>query len=697
MKLIAFLFLLGMSQDFAIAQDLRFQDKTVSIESLMSLASPNHSDSHETNPNDAFLVQYAQVPGSKERQQLEQLGLMVLNYFPDNAFVVRGMTPERFEVLLKKTKGVVKFPSRSKLSVDLPQVSVFNKDRSMTVHIVLWSSRDVESFVKSLPPNAILVDVEKRYLDLVLPGQEILRLAESSFVESVEPAIEVELMYANLGELSYGLSQAQTPFPLTGFETGTRLMGFDSAWSAGFRGQGQTVAVADTGLDRGEGNLSKDFAGGVMEGLAVGVGAKNWQDPMGHGTHVAGSIASRGGNSEGRIKGGAYEAQLFILGMWSPIMNNLSVPPRLSRLFEPALERGIKISSNSWGSPASLGAYNSMAVQADEWTWENLDFLALFAAGNSGADKDKNGKIDEGSVSSPGTAKNILTIGASENQVSQGGIQRPIKDLRPAQENWPAEPIYSSFLSDNPRGIAAFSSRGPTRDQRLKPEVVAPGSNVLSSFSQEPGASTLWGAYDAFYVFSGGTSMSTPLVAGAAAVTRQILVERGSVNNPSASLIKALLMLGAEDLAPGQYGTGVHQELKIRPDNHQGFGLVQLSKIRKIIEGGQFLEGVVKDINQPFTRAVTLSAGDELEVLLVYTDAPGTTNSSRALVNDLDLLVSGPGHFSMVSRSRVDNFEYLKLKAAVAGQYSLNVVGARIAVNHPKLGGQPFSLVFDRH
>jgi subtilisin family serine protease len=338
-----------------------------------------------------------------------------------------------------------------------------------------------------------------------------------------------------------------------------------------------------------------------------------------------------------------------------------------------------------------------MAVQADEWAWGNLDFLVIFAAGNSGTDKDKNGKIDEGSISSPGTAKNILTVGASENQVFKGGIQRPIKDLRLARENWPAEPIYSSFLSDNPRGIVAFSSRGPTRDQRLKPEVVAPGSNILSSFSQEPGASTLWGAYDAFYVFSGGTSMSTPLVAGAAAITRQILVERGSVGNPSSSLIKALLMLGSEDLYPGQYGTGAYRELDVRPDNHQGFGLVQLPKVKKIIESGHFLEGVVRDITQPFTHSVTLSAGDELEALLVYTDAPGTTNSGRALVNDLDLDVSGPGGLSLVSQSQVNNFEYLKLKASVTGQYVLRVLGARIVTNHPKVGGQPFSLVFDRH
>jgi len=683
-------FLCGLWTQMSLSQELKFQDRSVTMKEL--LAAQSYTQLKNINLNDVYIVQFPESPSQKIKEKLIQSRLQILNYFPENAFLVRGMTYETMLDLQSWTLGVVKFPTTSKLSLDLPTISIFNESRELQVHLILWHERDLIPFIESLPRSAYVLEAEGRFVDLRITGKELLELAESCFVEAIEPQPEVTLMYADITGDAYPYNES-APFQLTGFETGTRLMGFESTWLSGYAGRGQVVAFSDTGLDRGEGNLSKDFLGGVMGGLAVGVGASNWHDPMGHGTHVAGSVAARGGYSQGQIKGGAYEAQLFAFGMWSPILNNLSVPPRLNRLFAPAYENGIKIFTNSWGSPVNLGAYNSMAIQADEWAWENLDFLALFAAGNSGADKNKDGKIDEGSISSPGTAKNVLTVGASENQVFKGGIQRPIKDLKPAQELWPAEPIYSSFLSDNPRGIAAFSSRGPTRDKRLKPEVVAPGSNILSSFSREPGANTLWGAYDEYHVFSGGTSMSTPLVAGAVAITRQMLVEKAKISNPSASLLKALIMLGSEDLFPGQYGIGAHQELNPRPDYHQGFGLVQLPKIQSLVERGNFVEGLAVDAKMVAYK-VSLNAGDQLEVILVYTDAPGTANSGRSLVNDLDLSITGPGNVALLSQSRTDNFEFLKLSAPIGGEYELRIDPVRIAVMHPKLQGQPFSLVY---
>ena len=687
---VVFYFGLGLE-----AQDLRFQNKTVAIEDLIErqpLSSLVSADQ-----DDVYIVQFHDTVTLSDFQELKRMGLEILNYFPDEAYLVRGMTSSILQHLQNKVRGVALFPSNSKLSVDLPTLSVFNGHQKFRVQVVLWSHQDSEKFIEQLPRAAELLDVEGRYLVINSNGGDLPNLASSSYVESIEPLVDLEVMYFNPGQQGVGFYNQSQPFELTGYETGTRLMGFQDLWSLGFKGQGQKVAVADTGLDRGQGHLSQDFTGALLSGVALGVGARNWHDPMGHGTHVTGSVASRGGFSQGQIQGGAPEALVLALGMWSPILNNLSIPPRLSRVFGPASEAGVKIHTNSWGAPSNLGAYNSMAVQADEWAWENLDFLVIFAAGNSGADKNKDGKIDEGSISSPGTAKNILTVGSSENLVSEGGIQRQIKELRPAQENWPVEPISSSYLSDNPNGIAAFSSRGPTRDQRLKPEVVAPGSNVLSSFSQEPGANTLWGAYDDYHVFSGGTSMSAPLVAAAAALTRQVLAQRAKLESPSASLVKALLMLGSQDLSPGQYGNGAYRELSARPDTHQGFGLVWLPKVQEIIEKGYFLEHQIVGSENEFVLPISLDQRESLEVLLVYTDAPGVANSSRALVNNLDLVVAGPGGTAFASRSQVNNFEYVTISASAPGLYQIRVEPQRLAVGHPSLGGQPFALVYLKH
>src|SRR5207249_2850945 len=119
-------------------------------------------------------------------------------------------------------------------------------------------------------------------------------------------------------------------------------------------------------------------------------------------------------------------------------------------------------------------------------------------------------------------------------------------------------------------------SRGPTDDGRIKPDLVAPGTNIVSNQSHYPGASTLWGPYgpNPNYAYSGGTSMATPLAAGAGALVRQWLTARG-IANPSAAAIKATLLDTTYDMAPGQYGAGATQEIPAnRPNNVDGWGRV---------------------------------------------------------------------------------------------------------------------------
>ncbi|MES2965989.1 MAG: S8 family serine peptidase, partial [Bdellovibrionota bacterium] len=295
---------------------------------------------------------------------------------------------------------------------------------------------------------------------------------------------------------------------------------------------------------------------------------------------VAGSILGSGAKSNGPLKGGAYDASIVAESMWSPMLGGLSVPSKMGDLFGQAYDLGARIHTNSWGSPSSVGAYDAFAQKTDEFNVSHPEMLILFAAGNSGVDADKDGRIDGGSIGSPGTAKNVLTVGASENLVSKGGIQKMMKEMRNGAENWGVEPIASSRLSDNVQGIAAFSSRGPTADGRIKPEIVAPGTNILSVRSQVVGSDPLWGAYNDAYVWSGGTSMSTPLTAGAAAVVRQYLVENRKMAQPSGALMKATLIHTATELFPGQFGSvgkAKGQELvSRRPNNDEGFGRVDV-------------------------------------------------------------------------------------------------------------------------
>src|SRR6266705_6644524 len=130
-------------------------------------------------------------------------------------------------------------------------------------------------------------------------------------------------------------------------------------------------------------------------------------------------------------------------------------------------------------------------------------------------------------------------------------------------------------MADNPEGMAAFSSRGLTLEGRLKPDVVAPGTSILSTRSRHvQHVTTVFGvSADAAYFFDTGTSMAAPLVAGCAAVLRETLVKNG-VATPSAALIKALLINGAVELA-GQYSPS---EAGPSPNNDSGFGRVNLAR-----------------------------------------------------------------------------------------------------------------------
>src|SRR5262249_10882903 len=157
------------------------------------------------------------------------------------------------------------------------------------------------------------------------------------------------------------------------------------------------------------------------------------------------------------------------------------------------------------------------------------------------------------------------------------GIQNKLGDLRDGSKKWGVEPLKSDTISNNPNGLACFSSRGPTKDGRIKPEIVAPGTNIVSTRSRQPKASPLWGEYDANYVYAGGTSMATPLTAGAAAVVRQYLTQTRGISAPTGAMIKATLMHTATDLFPGQYGMGAGQELPTqRPNIHEGYGRVNV-------------------------------------------------------------------------------------------------------------------------
>lgn len=665
-----------------------------------------------TTETQDWILQFQKAPTWQEQVQLQRQQLQILGYLPDDALVVRGSQGQILAAKMKNAnvRALMAYPAGMKLAANLPALSIFSRTRVQRYLIKAFLPADLVPISQEIERRGLGLIQQADGNSLVVEAIEanLLKLAEIQGVEHIQEPTRWQTMdFKDLDSKSEDVNDPVNPeggdfTDLTGMESGTKLMNFAKAWELGFEGQGQIASMADTGLDSGDkGSIHQDFSGSVVEGQIFGLYSKSWGDPMGHGTHVAGSIVGRGTaspisatSSWHTLRGGAPAAQFVGQSMWSPMLSNLMVPSQLGGMFGKAYEKGARIHSNSWGAANNLGAYDTYAFQVDEFMFANQDMLILFAAGNSGADKNKDGRIDPGSVSSPGTAKNALTVGASENLVFVGGLQKKVSEFRQAKDEWPAEPIWSSKVSDNAQGLAMFSSRGPTSDGRLKPEIVAPGTNILSVRSQDPKAEPLWGIYNKDYVWSGGTSMSTPLTAGAATVARQILQEKYAVANPSAALVKALLMNTAFDLYPGQYGEGGLSQgqeiIQRRPNSDEGYGRVDMQNlVTRTLQVWDEKIGVLQGENKIYEIEVISTV--KAVITLVYTDAPGSINAAQALVNDLDVsLIASDGTVKAEPKDRINNHEIIEMTLA-PGKYQIRVNGAKIPLGRD--GRQPFALI----
>ncbi len=455
-----------------------------------------------------------------------------------------------------------------------------------------------------------------------------------------------------------------------------------------YQGAGQIVVVNDTGFDKGSTtNVHPAFTGRVAKLVALGRATSD--DPDGHGTHVAGSVLGDGNSASmgGKIQGTAPKARLITQSLLDKNGGLGGIPNDLHDLFRPPYDKNkARIQTNSWGS--GPGAYSPSSNEIDDFVWNHPDCVICFAAGNDGTDGNSNGVVDPGSVASEASAKNCISVGASES-------------LRPRfsatygaywPSDYPASPLHDDRIANNADGMVAFSSRGPTREGRFKPDVVAPGTCILSTRSRAlVTASTDYGtSSDPSFFFDGGTSMATPLVAGCVAVVRETLVKNG-MPTPSAAVIKAILINGAVNV-PGQYSPS---EAGASPNNNSGWGRVDLAG--SIIlpgpnpnggfgEGGPLKQGqsstatITIPTRKRSTGAHTMATGHTLKVTLVWTDPPGAK-----LQNDLDLIVTASNgqvrHGNMGTGKgfdRVNNVEQVVWDHIPAGTVKITVTAFHI-------------------
>jgi hypothetical protein len=453
-----------------------------------------------------------------------------------------------------------------------------------------------------------------------------------------------------------------------------------------YMGAGQLVVVNDTGFDKGSTtNVHPAFTGRVAKLVALGRPTSN--DPDGHGTHVAGSVLGDGNSPSmgGKIQGTAPKAKLMTQSLLDSSGGLGGIPNDLHDLFKPPYDNNkARIQTNSWGS--GPGAYSPSSNEIDDFIWNHPDCVICFAGGNDGTDGNSNGVVDNGSIANEASAKNCISVGASESNRSKftftyGGYW---------PSDFPTNPIHNDRIANNPDGMVAFSSRGPTHESRIKPDVVAPGTCILSTRSRDlVTPSTDYGvSSDPAFFFDSGTSMATPLVAGCVAVIRETLVKNGTTT-PSAALIKSLLINGAVNL-PGQYNP---TEAGASPNSSSGWGRVNLAG-SIIIPGpnpnGGFGDGKPLKQGQSSTVTITIpqkkkgasasgahttGVGYTLKVTLVWTDPAGAL-----LQNDLDLIVKASNgqvrHGNMGTGKgfdRVNNVEQVVWENIPAGAVTITV------------------------
>ena len=484
----------------------------------------------------------------------------------------------------------------------------------------------------------------------------------------------------------------------------TIVSSINNSWNS-VDGTGIIVTVADSGLDSGtnDSTMHADFRDHIVDVVSWGMTASEASncgspaddgadDIHGHGTHVAGSVLGDGTNSSGNIKGVAPEARLYFqaIGVYCNSAGGdtlLGLPSDYTQLFKAGADNGSRVHTNSWGSSVA-GVYTIGSMQADSAARDYTNMTILFAAANEGADANSDGEVDLDSMGSPATAKNVLTVGASENDrptqtLTWDGFRDPPGS---STRVFPANPINSDRTADDSEGMAAFSSRGPTDDNRLKPDIVAPGTFILSTKSRYT-TSVGWGAYNSDYTYMGGTSMATPLTAGATALLLQHLIDNMGHENPNSSLIKAIFAASATDMT-GQYSSSTNGAGETAPNDHEGWGRVDLRQALNStwIEN----ESVTTGANRGWSFNIQSGAPD-LSVVVSWIDPAATPAAGAQLINDLDLAVKDPSGTWTELTNNVDTLRGLKFTNPAQGTWEVHINGTNVPV-----GPQFFSLALNQ-
>lgn len=395
----------------------------------------------------------------------------------------------------------------------------------------------------------------------------------------------------------------------------------------------------------------------------------------GHGTHVAGTIAAKGLNFA--AKGMATNINIKSYN-WANDESEMILAVNDN-------SNPIYLSNHSYGIPADnvdnwfLGAYTQDARDIDFISRVNPKYLIVASAGNSGGFFNSQSLFPGfDKLTSDKNSKNNLVIANANPSVTE-------------------QPSGSGNYELSTLAINSGSSQGPTDDLRVKPDLAADGTNLLST------------AEGSSYSVSSGTSMSAPNTTGTLALLQQYY-EQLNGEYMNSSTLKGLVCHTAIDANIAG------------PDPIFGWGFLDAKASAETITDANNNQAIVDELTlnqgQVYTYVFNAQAGENLSATISWTDVPGTVvangslnNQTPRLVNDLDLRVTKDGDTFLPWRLELgqfgitstkgdnirDNIEKVEIEVPVSGEYTLTVshkgtiVGSSETTSAPQ--SQDFSLI----
>ncbi|WP_276500004.1 S8 family serine peptidase [Terrimonas pollutisoli] len=572
------------------------------------------------------VIQFESIPSAEERKQLLEEGIELVDYIPNNAYTATVTGSLRSNGLKRaKTRAIIELSAAQKMEPALSRGEIPSWAIKAPGTVDLWAS-----FPKAFSYETISAILKAKGFEIISADFKAyniiaLRIATNRVQELAElPFFDYVQFAPPEPEL---LNERST--------TVAKANVLQSSLSGGrnLLGEGVVVGVGDY-INPWQ---HIDFAGRfINKSPATGSGSSDY-----HGIHVSGIVGGAGIVRE-QYTGFAQKSTLIL-------QNTLNIVGYAPTYVQ---DYGMVITNNSYavtsGDCASLGVYDLYSRILDQQTFQMPNLQHVFAAGNSGTQDCSPYLPDFGNVyGGPQSAKNLLTVGSTSE--------------------------YNN------------SSRGPVKDGRLKPEIVARGQ-VLSTRPTNTYASDF------------GTSYSSPAVAGGLALLYQRYRQLHSNANPKSGLMKALLCNGARDLGTA----GI--------DYRYGFGVMNLLRSVTMLEKNDYINASVNS-GATNTHSITIPAGSslaQLKVMLYWNDSAAASMAATALVNDLDLEVTDPAattHLPQVLNSspgnvsdpattgadHVNNIEQVIIDNPASGNYTFSVKGTTI----PSGTQHEYFLVFD--